>query len=40
MWAQTWTHTLDLTVPYPGLPSPDVTLALRRRGVNAVDMFT
>lgn len=39
MWAQTWTHILDLTVPYPGRPSVDVTNTLRRQGYSPFDMF-
>ncbi|XP_042865638.1 angiotensin-converting enzyme-like [Penaeus japonicus] len=39
MWAQTWTHILDLTVPYPGRPSVDVTNTLRRQGYSPFDIF-
>lgn len=39
MWAQTWTHTLDLTIPYPGRTSVDVTNALRRQGYRPESMF-
>ncbi|XP_042221531.1 angiotensin-converting enzyme-like isoform X2 [Homarus americanus] len=39
MWAQTWTHTLDLTVPYRGRTTIDVTNALRRQGYTPLSMF-
>ncbi|XP_045596886.2 angiotensin-converting enzyme [Procambarus clarkii] len=39
MWAQTWTHTLDLTIPYPGRTSVDVTNSLRRQGYTPLHMF-
>ncbi|KAK7075582.1 hypothetical protein SK128_019629 [Halocaridina rubra] len=39
MWAQTWIHVLDLTIPYVGRTTVDVTNALRRFGYRPVTMF-
>lgn len=39
MWAQTWTNVLDLTIPYPGRTSVDVTNALRLQGYSPLAMF-
>ncbi|XP_047493247.1 LOW QUALITY PROTEIN: angiotensin-converting enzyme-like [Penaeus chinensis] len=39
MWAQTWTHIMDLTVPYPNGLSVDVTDTLRRQGYSPFDIF-
>ncbi|KAK8746314.1 hypothetical protein OTU49_017362, partial [Cherax quadricarinatus] len=39
MWAQTWTHTQDLTIPYPGRTSVDVTASLLRQGYMPLHMF-
>ncbi|XP_064084729.1 angiotensin-converting enzyme-like [Macrobrachium nipponense] len=39
MWAQTWTHVLDITIPYRGLPTVDVSDTLRRLGYQPVTMF-
>ncbi|KAK3886578.1 hypothetical protein Pcinc_009227 [Petrolisthes cinctipes] len=39
MWAQTWTNVLDITIPYPGRTSVDVTNALRIQGYSPLAMF-
>ncbi|KAK4313338.1 hypothetical protein Pmani_015292 [Petrolisthes manimaculis] len=39
MWAQTWTNILDMTIPYPGRTSVDVTNALRIQGYSPLAMF-
>ena len=39
MWAQTWNNIVNITVPYPGKPSFDVTPEMKRKGYTAKKMF-
>ena len=39
MWAQTWGNILDITVPYPGKVSVDVTPEMNKQGYTAKKMF-
>lgn len=39
MWAQSWVSLLDITQPFPGKPSVDVTPTMVTKNMTALDMF-
>ncbi|RWS02537.1 Angiotensin-converting enzyme-like protein, partial [Dinothrombium tinctorium] len=39
MWAQSWRNLQDLLLPYPQKPSVDVTAAMLKKNLTALDMF-
>ncbi|XP_071837203.1 angiotensin-converting enzyme-like [Apostichopus japonicus] len=39
MWAQTWGNIIDLCIPYPDVPSIDITEALLEQDYTALRMF-
>ncbi|XP_035222390.1 uncharacterized protein LOC118195242 [Stegodyphus dumicola] len=39
MWAQSWVSLLDITQPYPGKPSVDVTPIMEAKNMTALEMF-
>lgn len=39
MWAQQWTEIIDVVLPYPEVPSYDVTDQMVKQGYDALKMF-
>ncbi|KAG8175126.1 hypothetical protein JTE90_010533 [Oedothorax gibbosus] len=39
MWAQSWVSLLDITQPFPGKPSVDVTPIMEAKNLSALEMF-